>query len=257
MTGLPPTSLLQGVNAAVCGALRIANLRHRSALHSLQIPAGIDIASIVHEVIAANWSAGGASENKDRSRQNWRWTLQPQIGGANRSPEVVLERAIAAACAAAGRKDWANQIPVASGLIEGASDGRRAIDLAQRMDDGSYVLIELKIASDTPLYAAVELLGYASLWLLARKDPPATNPLLLAAERIDLRVLAPSAFYAPFKLRTLERAVHDGICSLGAANGVQLSFAFDVLPSAITTKPMPPGDMLLNELASRQALHSG
>ena len=105
MTDLLPTSLLQGVNAAVCNALGISNLRHRSALHSLQIPIGIDIASIVYRVIAANWSVGGASENKDRSRQNWRWTLQPQIGDANRSPEVVLERAIAAACAAAGRTD--------------------------------------------------------------------------------------------------------------------------------------------------------
>lgn len=70
MTDLPPASLLHGVNAAVCDALGIANLRHRSALHSLQIPAGIDIATIMYQVIAANWSAGGASENKDRSRQN-------------------------------------------------------------------------------------------------------------------------------------------------------------------------------------------
>lgn len=257
MTEPSPISLLLGVEAAVCGALDIANLRHRSALHSLQIPAGIDIASIVHEVIAANWSAGGASENKDRSRQNWRWTLQPQIGGANRSPEVVLERAIASACATAGRTDWANQIPVASGLIKGASDGRRAVDLAQRKDDGSYELIELKIASDTPLYAAIELLGYACLWLLARRDPPATNSPLLAAERIDLRVLAPSAFYAPFDVQALERAVHDGVCSPSAAEGVQLSFAFDVLRSTVTRTPMPTGDMLLNELACRRRLHSG
>lgn len=214
MTDLPPTSLLYGVNAAVCGALGITNLRHRSALHSLQIPDGIDIASIVHEVIASNWFAGGASENKDRSRQNWRWMLQPQIGGTNRSPEVVLERAIASACAIAGRTDWANQIPVAAGLIQGASDGRRAIDLAQRKDDGSYELIELKIASDTPLYATVELLGYASLWLLARKALPVTKPALLASDCIRLRVLAPNAFYAPFELQTLERAVHDGVCSL-------------------------------------------
>lgn len=231
---LPP-SLLHGVETAVCDALGIANIRHRSALHSLQIPADVDLAFTVYETIAANWLASDADANKDRSRQNWRWTLQPQIGSGNRSPEVVLERAIAFVCAGAGRTDWANQIPVASGLIRGASDGRRAIDLGQRRGEDHYELIELKIASDTPLFAAVELLGYVSLWLLARKDPPATAPALLAADRIDLRVLAPSTFYAPFRLNDLKRNVVEGLRLLGGNQGVNLSFAFDVLPAALTT----------------------
>lgn len=256
MTGRSPASLLLGVDAAVSGALGIANVRHRSALHRLRIPASVDIAAIVHRVIAANWIAGRASENKDRSRQNWRWTLQPQISGANRSPEVILERAIASACAAAGRSDWANQIPVSSGLIKGASDGRRAADLARRKNDGAYELIELKIASDTPLYAAVELLGYASLWLLARTDPPATNPALLAAKRLDLRVLAPAPFYSSFKLESLERVIDDGARSLVKAESVQLSFCFDVLPTAIAATSPPSGETLLSELAGRHRLHS-
>ncbi|WBH15275.1 hypothetical protein [Sphingomonas radiodurans] len=100
------------------------------------------------------------------------------------------------------------------------------------------------------------MLGYASLWLLARRDPPATNPVLLAAERIDLRVLAPNAFYAPFDLQVLERAVHDGVCSLGAAEGIQLSFAFEVLSPVIAGIPLPAGATLLNELGCRGSLNS-
>lgn len=251
----PPLSIMHGVEAAVCAALGIAKLRHRSALLALRLPPDLDIAALVHGVVRANWRAGGAGDNKERSQQNWRWTLQPQIGEANRSPEVMLERAIASACAAAGRTDWANQIPVASGLIADASDGRRAVDLARRHADGAIELIELKIASDTPLYAVVELLGYASAWLLARADPPARMPALLLVERLDLRVLAPAAYYGPFDLCALERAIDGGVKQLGYAHGIQLSFRFEVLPEGLTRAPLPGGPELLGLLEEIRPLH--
>lgn len=246
---------MHGLESAVCDALGIARLRHRSALRSLRLPPGLDVAVLVHSVVSGNWDAGRAGDNKERSQQNWRWTLQPQIGAGNRSPEVVLERAIASACNAAGRNDWANQIPVASGLIEGSTDGRRAVDLAHRRTDGAVELIELKIASDTPLYAVVELLGYASAWLLARADPPARRPELSRADRLDLRVLAPAAYYAPFDLRALERAIDVGAQLLGHGYGVQMSFAFDVLPEELALPPLPSGRELLALLDQRRPLH--
>lgn len=249
-----PSSLLKGVETAVCDALDIARLRHRSALLRLDVPASIDLPALVFGTVARNWADGGAAANLNRSRQNWRWTLQPQISAANRSPEVVLERAIAAACVAHQRSDWANQIPVASGLIAGAADGRRAIDLAQRRDDRHYELIELKVASDTPLYAAVELLGYASLLLLARQAPPEHAPALLAADRVDLRVLAPAAFYAPFQLEKLARSIDAGIRRLGNENDVALNFGFDVLPERLADEPASNA-LILDHLAERQPLH--
>lgn len=248
-------SLMHGVFGAACEALCIANLRHKSALLTLKVPDGLDLAGVVQKAVAANWDQGGAAANRDRSRQNWRWTLQPQIGSANRSPEVMLERAIARACADTNRSDWANQIPVASGLIAGASDGRRAIDLAQRVGQGAYQLIEMKIASDTPLYAAVELLGYASIWLLARKYPPSPAPELLLAERIELRVLAPTAFYQRFDLAALERALDASVQTLGGQEGVILSFGFDVLPETLNPAFLPSGAEVLAELANRGPLH--
>lgn len=254
---LPLASLVDGVELAVCEALGIARLGHRSALRSLRHQSAVDLAELVHRVISANWTAGRAGDNKERSAQTWRWALQPQIGLANRSPEVVLERGIAGACARAGRSDWANQIPVASGLIEGASDGRRAIDLVHRDSDRRFELIELKIASDTPLYAAVELLGYASAWLLARADPPARPSVLLEAEHLDLRVLAPAPYYAPFDLKNLGATLNNSVRSLGERCGVSLSFGFDVLPGELSHSPLPDDATLLDLLSKRQPLHDG
>ncbi len=247
--------LLFGVEAAVCEALGIARLRHRSALMSLGMPSTVDVPLIVYTTVARNWAEGRAAENVNRSGQNWRWTLQPHISAANRSAEVVLERAIATACVAEGRDDWANQIPVASGLIAGAADRRRAIDLAQRRGERHYELIELKVASDTPLYAAVELLGYVSLWFLARETAPLHAPALLAADRIDLSVLAPSAFYAPFRLAELEQSVATGAQALGDAKDVAVTFAFDVLPDGVAEQPAKNGS-LLDALAERRRLHA-
>ncbi len=250
-----PSSLVQGVEAAICAALGIVRLRHRSSLRSMQGLDEVDLPAIVYRTIAQNWALARAIENKDRSRQNWRWTLQPQIGEANRSPEVMLERAIASACASAGRSDWANQVPVASGLVRGTADGRRAIDLIHRRANGRYELIELKIASDTPLYATVELLGYASLWLLVRQHPPVTAPDILQAVDVDLRVLAPAAFYAPFDLAALEKSVRRGVHLLGEHHQVGLTFAFDVLPARLVERPLPTGLALMDTVAARAPLH--
>ena len=235
----PPKSLLEGVEAAACAALGITNLKHRSAL---LYPEALDAANVVDAVyrtLADNYARGGASANKDRSQANWRWcSLQPQIAPHNRSPEVVLERAIAAACQKAGRTDWANQVPVASGLISGASDGRRAIDLVHRRGPRHFELIELKIASDTPLYAAVEIIGYGCLWLLARADRPARASDLLDADHIDLRVLAPAAYYDRFDLESIEASLDEQARALGDLQGVTLSFVFNVLPPSLSVVPM-------------------
>ena len=250
-----PSSLLDGVETAACDALGISRLRHRSALRSLRLTSGIDLADLVYRVVSANWHAGRAAENKDRSSQNWRWALQPQIGAGNRSPEVMLERRIASACMRSGRVDWANQIPVASGLIPGAADGRRAIDLVHRSGERCFQFVELKIASDTPLYAAVELLGYASAWLLARADPPARSTVLLEAEHVDLRVLAPAQYYAPFDLLQLEASLNRGVSLLGERCGVGLSFGYEVLPRELLHPPLPDDSTLLEVLSTRPPLH--
>lgn len=47
-------SLLHGVSEAVCSALGIANLRHKSALLELQVPDDLDLAEVIHKAVVAN-----------------------------------------------------------------------------------------------------------------------------------------------------------------------------------------------------------
>jgi hypothetical protein len=241
-----PQSLIEGVEQAVVEILGITGLGHRSALRHISVFDGTILVEAVHRTILGNYVRGGASANKDRSTENWRWPiLQPQIGIRNLSPEVVIERAIAAACVRLGRKDWSNQIPVASGLIAGARDRRRAIDLVRCRGERHFELIELKTASNTPLYAAIEIIIYGCLWLLAREDKPLRGSALLEGDRIDLRVLATAAFYSWFVLKDIEEALDTGIRALGQSTGVAMSFAFELLDDRIRSDAIPGDELLL------------
>lgn len=155
---------------------------------------------------------------------------QTVLGADNRSPEVLLERAIANACVAVGRNDWSNQVPIASGVVRPSAERRRAIDLVHKLAEGHFEFIELKIASDTPLYAAFEIISYAGVWLLSRREG-CGNPLL-EAKRIDLRVLAPAAYYSPYSLGRIEQTLNLELQEYGRRYGAELSFGFEVLPQA-------------------------
>ena len=231
----PPLSLFDGVEAAACEVLGVASLRHRSALHALgqlrELPRGSVAAAL--DRIAGNWEACAEAGQGTVSSQNWRW-WEPQsfIGTANRSLEVVLERAIVNACVAAGRRDWSNQVPVASGVVRSSSERRRAIDLVEQVGEKYFAFIELKVASDTPLYAAFEIIGYIGVWLLSRNGAHQTD--LLKATRIDARVLAPAEYYARYELAALERLLNEELKAYGARHGVELNFGFETLPQGIT-----------------------
>jgi hypothetical protein len=250
-----PTSLLDGMAAEIASLLDIKSIKHRSALQKLGSVDGRAVVQTIYARITANYVRSGATKGKDRSGQNWRWPSQ-QFGIAphNKSPEVRVERAIARAAKTLGSEAWANQIPVASGLIAGARDRRRAIDLIRKCAPGHFELIELKIASDTPLYAAIEILGYGCLWLLARADRPTRSTELLEASAIDLRVLAPAKFYEGFALSQLAEALDQGVRSLGETLQVRMSFGFHVLDSSIVHTSMPSDQALLAALENSQPL---
>ena len=202
--------------------------------------------------MADNYERGDAANNRHQSQENWRWQrLQLQIAPHNKSSEVILERAIAAACERTGRTDWANQVPVASGLIAGAADGRRAIDLVRQCGERHFELIELKIASDTPLYAAVEIIGYGCIWLLSRATPPSLTSAILQADHVDLRVLAPADYYARYDLTELEAALDRGCRSLGQAQGIMMTFGFHALDEQLVGSLSSNDNALLAALDNR------
>lgn len=134
------------------------------------------------------------------SAENWRFSKQLGDSPDNKSPEVTHERAIARLTGV----EWANQIPAASGLWNSTADKRRAVDLVHRREDGCFELIELKVESDTPLRAAVEVIQYGLLYALARAhygERERASKELLQAKIVHLRVLAPSEYYVPYQLR--------------------------------------------------------
>ncbi len=234
-----PSSLLAGVGDVVCQILGVKNLRHRSALFELgareHIPGGAIAA--VYDQIASNWRVCRLARPALRSVENWRWRA-PQLGisARNASPEVVLERALVCACERRGRDDWANQVPVASGIAGARRERRRAIDLVHQAGPGHFELIELKIASDTPLYAAIEIVGYVCIWLLARAEGAVVSPLL-AADRIAAKVLAPSAYYSRYRLGALQRLLNQELAALGETQGAKLSFGFEAFPGDFLATP--------------------
>lgn len=158
----------------------------------------LDAAGLLAEMLARidiNWELSPRLlEGKRPSAENWRLERRPYIAARNTSPEKTLEKAIA--------KDepWFNQVPTASGLYDHRSDKLRNLDLVRRLTETSYECIELKVASNTPLEAALELLTYAALYLVARRRYTEAEQLakpFLQAERIGWRVLAPHDYFGP------------------------------------------------------------
>ncbi len=106
-------------------------------------------------------------------------------------------------------------MPVASGLA-GPSVGKRAVvDLVKRSGD-AYLFIELKVGSDTPLFAAIEILLYGVLFQWSKDNQhllgyDAEDQPVLSAQEVSLIVLAPAAFYRNRSLTCLTDALNEGL----------------------------------------------
>jgi hypothetical protein len=136
-----------------------------------------------------------------------------------------------------GGSHWCNQVPVASGLVDPAIDKRAAIDLVRQRGKDSYELIELKIESNNPLFAAIEILLYGLVFVWSKtyweelgcdlKKKPMLN-----ASSVTLMVLAPSRFYKDFDLSHLRESLNERLSSFGEIHGVELAFRFCQFPES-------------------------
>lgn len=130
----------------------------------------------------------------------------------------------------------------------------RSIDLVERTGDESFDFIELKIRSDTPLYAALEVLDYGVLYAFSRINARSLNyeqgfSEILDARRIGLRVLAPNRFYEhksrgtretkSLDLAWLESIMLDATRRLASMIGgdTVMDFRFDVFPKTFSQDP--------------------
>jgi len=229
------TSILAGVDDFVDRFLGVADVgttsphyRHKtSCLRLSRDTRPIDGPRLVrgmYDLIAANWPGTPC-----RGKHNWRLDPQTNIGRHNTSREKTFEKFVATHC-----PGWTNMVPVASGMLPDVEESGRRIDLVLELESGAFEFIELKLDSDTPLFATIEILGYGLLYVHARLHRTALGYLgdskpLLNASHIGLRVLAPQPFYAPFNLRHLEVAVSSGVAALSEQFeiGCTLDFRLD------------------------------
>lgn len=182
--------------------------------------------------IESNWD-----RKRSRGRQNWRHKKQLMIAEKNKSPEKRLEKRIAQFM----DSSWSNQVPVCSGVNDGA-DGKRSVDLA-RFDGSELELIELKVESHTALYAAIEIPIYGLVYRFSRRHRKALgytreeNPLVFEPSWVALRVLAPAGYYCgnPVGFKGVEEGIQAGLAAL-SADDYRLTFCFERFDDTDTSK---------------------
>jgi hypothetical protein len=210
---------------------------------------GVNFVAGLFAMLQRNWApALSILSAGTGSRKNFRWhEPQTNLAAHNPSREVTLEREFIRACQKAGRLDWSNQVPVVSGIAGSRADKRRAIDLVHRPADGSFEFIELKVDSDTPLYAALEVVRYGLLWLLSREAKTALGysaNVILNAPALRLTTLAPLTFYASRTPPWLAAELNRGILTLGRRHGVDMTFCPMAFPQDFHW-PAPATERLL------------
>ena len=176
--------------------------------------------------ITDNWKG---REDKDRkpSSENWRFSKQPIFNPRSTSLEKTLEKSIVVVT----ENYWANQVPVASGLVN-RGEGKRAIDLVHQNANNTYEFIELKIGpnADSPLFAAMEILLYGLIYVFSRKNMNDleydSQNILLAAESVELQVLAPAKYYKDCQLGWLEESLASGLAKLSEDSDLDCSLSF-------------------------------
>jgi len=210
------------------------------------------------------------------SSENWRLKPVDNVALHNKSPEILLERAIALLATQGHLPGWCNQIPVASGLINDSANKRTAIDLLH-LTDTSAEFIELKWASNTPLFAAMEILRYGLVYLysyLHQSDLGYDTRPLMQLEKVTLSVLAPTSYYTNYDLNTLIEGLSDALHSFSRkkTNGaLSMDFTITAFPAdfnlpfetgqEVTEQCAPNCDSpavryLIDALVHRQPVHT-
>ncbi len=228
-------SMLAGTTELIERTLKLSNgLKTKSVAQALSAaPARFDSLGLItdlYALIERNWD-----RSSGRSGELWRWEAQTKIGADNQSLEKTLEKAIVVET-----REWVNQIPAATGLLEGVEERHINVDLARRCGPGWFELVELKIGpnADTPVWAAFEILRYALLYCFARSHRSDLNlpkaRTLMDAQQIDLKVLAPHHVYAGYRLAWLEESLDGGLQDFarqGFSGSLILRFQFETFPA--------------------------
>ena len=174
-----------------------------------------------------NWTNAGQHKP---SADTWALGKELHLSPDNTSQEVVLERLVVRLL----DDTWANQVPTCSGLIRGANEGKRSIDLVHECDEKRYEFIELKFkdggnggfGSNYPLHAAWEVIEYGLLYVHARQNELRNDSQLMKARSIRLVVLAPAGWYQGYDFSWLEAEVNRWLQAPEFSDVVNMDFQF-------------------------------
>ena len=153
--------------------------------------------------------------------------------------------------------EWTNQMPTASGLVT-SGERQRNIDLAHFRDVREFELIELKVESDTPLFAAIEILKNGITYLYSRRHREElgyreSDQAPLWADVIHLRVLAPTGYFHGYNFGWLERFLNRSLAALVDPmldGSLRIDFSFERFSRSF--KPEVRGEDLVREMALRE-----
>ena len=168
------------------------------------------------------------------TNKNWVLRVAPDFtSNPTKYIEKQLQKEIAICLESEG---WGNDMPTASGLVDSRSR-QMNVDIAHELTDG-IELFEVKVASNTPYDAALQILRYGAIYLLYRLEPELTNRFCLnkviCSKRVVLKVLAPHRYYAQsdVDLKLLEMQLDRQVRHFAGhiPNQLEMSFEFLAFP---------------------------
>ena len=220
---------------------RVGSLRLLLQSNLDRLDAAALVRSLYQHMLARCQNESG-NFSRRASSENWRFTLNTRISTRNTSREKQVEKRIArlAQEGQLSRNEWANQVPVASGLLDHKADEKACLDLVQQTGSGRFDFIELKMSTGSghALFAALEVLRYGVVYLLSRRSARdlgyvVGGPGLLGAERVRLVVLAPAEYYRGASqelLQSLCSALNAGLaaeCPREGLSGLRMEIDFE------------------------------
>jgi hypothetical protein len=210
----------------------------------------------VYDRVRMNWISNRVGERWP-SQSNWVLRIAPEF---TQHPTQRLEKQLQKNIAILLHDEgWGNDVPTASGLVNDRSR-QMNIDLAHQTSDG-FEFIELKIESNKPREAALQILRYGAVYMLYRLEPELAMRFranqMLNARHIVLEVLAPNRYYrsGDADLLLIETELNRQVAEFTRehVSGLSLLFRFTAFPEDFVFSPGMNGDLIRDAVRSRRS----